>query len=35
MQPDGNYQRALAGNSEAEAQAELMDAWGSLSEVPG
>jgi polyphosphate kinase len=35
MQPDGNYQRAIAGNSEAEAQAELMDAWGSLSEVPG
>ena len=35
MEPDGSYQRAVSGNSEAEAQAELMEAWGSLSEAQG
>ena len=35
MKPDGSYERAVSGNSEAEAQAVLMEAWGSLSEAQG
>jgi polyphosphate kinase len=35
MEPDGSYQRAVSGNSEADAQASLMEAWGSLSEAQG